>query len=251
MPSSPPPQSGERAGGGVVTFLAAEWPGGGVGLSWRWRPCRGCWGGTVCLSTSRTHTSASPGHGRAQLVPDLPGGRDWTSVPGGHRASGGGAQGLEDSVSGARCPADSRPGLHPLSWVCFSTFPASQLPCLPGLRLLCSRLDALITACLSLSYLRLGPRQHGHPWPLSEGSPLAGAAASAAGSCSLSSLELGLGFQGLIREAGWATALHFPGLRPLHVHTWPQRPGQAGPAPSQEGNFQALALIHLPCYLGK
>lgn len=157
-------------------------------------------GETVCLCTSCTHTSASPGHGEGPVGADLPGGRDWTSVPRGHRARGGGAQELEDSMSGARCPSDSCPGLHPLSWVYFSTFPTSQLPCLPGPQVLCSSLDALITAlaCLSVSFLSApGAPVNMATWPLSEGSPVAGAAASAAGSCSFSSVQLGLGFPGL------------------------------------------------------
>lgn len=201
-------------------------------------------GGTGCLSTSRIRTLASAGHGEAPSVPDLPGGRGWTSVPRGHGASGGGAQGLEGSMSGARCPSDSRPGptLSPGSILAHFQPPSFLSPGPSGALFP----SGCVNHCLSVSFLS-APGAPGNmaTWPRSEGSPVAGAAASAAGSCSFSPVEPGLGVQGRISEAGWATALCVSRTSDPCTFT------PASSAQGRPGSSQALALTHLPCYLGK
>lgn len=182
-------------------------------------------GGAGCLSTSRIRTSASAGHGEAPAVPDLPGGRGWTSVPRGHGASGGGAQGLEGSMSGARCPSDWRPGPTPSPGSILAHFqPPSFLPPGPSGALFPS---GCVNHCLSAAFLSApGARANMATWPPSEGSR---------------QLELLQGLLGVVVPPPLGSAwrpgpdprgrrghcpLRFPGLRPLHGHTGLRRRGR-------------------------
>lgn len=125
---SPPPQSGVRAwGGGAVTFLVAEWP---RGRGWVVMAMRIVFGGELRAFPPPAHTPVSPGCGEGLVCAGPSWGEGLDLCPQRPLGKGGGAQKPEDSKSGARCPSDLCPGPHPFSWVCVSSFPSTQLPCL-------------------------------------------------------------------------------------------------------------------------
>lgn len=211
---SPPPQSGERAwGGGVVTFLVAEWPWGRGGLSWRWGSC--LWGGNcVPFHPLLSHPKLLV-MGRAQLVLGLPEGRSRTSVPRGHRARGEVPRDLKAPCLEQDAPPPFRPRAPPpllgVSQL-VSNPPASSVaqvrPCVP--------VSVLITALAwpSGSYLCLGPQSTWPPGLCPAGSQASGAAASVAGSCSppplCPQLSLAWASRAWSGEADGAAACPFP-----------------------------------------
>jgi hypothetical protein len=150
-----------------------------------------------------------------------------------------------------------RPHLH--SWVCLSSFPSTQPPCLyrPSVEALCPSLCA--NHCLGLSVSLLSASGSQSTWPPGlgqAGSQSARAVASVAGSCSphLPTFSSAWsGFQDLIRERlARSLSLYFPDLRPLHVPPSSQHFSWAGIG-GRGDQVRRLGLrpgphYNLPCY---
>lgn len=214
-------------------------------MSWRWRSCvvlGGAGGGRVPFHLPHSHLSVcwswgGPGGARPSwgegldLCPQRPRGK-WRRCPGAGRLH-----------VWSKMPLRLAPGARPVSWVYFSTFPASQLPASRALR--CS-VPVWMRESLPVRRFPIcawGPGQHGHLAAV-RGKPAAGAAARAAGSCSSSSVGLGLGVQGLIREAGGATAPCVSRASDPCTVT-PASGAKSG------GLFPSPGPRSLPCYLGR
>lgn len=178
-------------------------------MSWRWGSC--LWGGHgVPFHPLLSHPKLLV-MGRAQLVLGLPEGRSRTSVPRGHRAGGGGAQGPEGSMPGARCPPIQAQGPTPSPGCVSAGFQHPQPPQRPGSGPASQSLLITALAWPSGSYLCLGPQSTWPPGLCPAGSQAAGAPASVAGNCSPSAppplAQLGLGFQGLVWGGWWGRCL--------------------------------------------